>query len=231
MTEIDDLQKEIQDMQETLSRDLAGLDKKDPSQRSQHLNKCQNKLLLIRTRIEAYELETLQLDRHEQIKHKGALEALQIRAKELRSELDRKKTDKREAAKQAAFEEPKKLEDMNGQELIQTGDKYQQQGMDALKRIQMNIHSADQKADQINLELHRQDEQMQKAKEKTQDIQSELKRAQKYLKYFAKQVYTDKILMCLIFLAVIAVIVIIILKIVKKNNITSSEDLVNALKN
>ena len=100
-----------------------------------------------------------------------------------------------------------------------------------MQRALQNIQSADQKADHINLELYRQEEQMQKAKEKTQDIQSELKRAQKYLKYFAKQVYTDKILMCLIFLAIIAVIVIIILKIVKKDNITTSEDLVNALKN
>jgi len=232
MTEIDDLQKEIQEMQEALSRDIAGLDKKDHSQRSQLINKCQNKLLLIRTRIEAYELETLSLDRHEQAKHKEALGDLQKRAKELRSELDKKKADRKDFVKTGIAEEPKKnLEDMNAQELIQTGDKYQKDGMDALKRIQMNIASADQKADHINLELYRQEEQMQKAKEKTQDIQSELKRAGKYLKYFAKQVYTDKILMCLIFLAVIAVIVIIILKIVKKNNITNSEDFVNALKN
>jgi SNARE protein len=230
MTEIDDLQKEIQEMQETLARDIAGLDKRDPSQRSQHINKCANKLLLIRTRIEAYELETLQLDRNAQAKHKEALGSLQAKAKELKADLDKRKADKREAAKNVALEEPKKLEEMNAQELIQTGDKYQQEGKDALQRIMQNINSADQKADHINLELYRQEEQMQKAKEKTQDIQSELKKAGKYLKYFAKQVYTDKILMCLIFLAIIAVIVIIILKIIKKNNISNSEDLVNALK-
>ena len=127
-TEIDDLQKEIHDMQETLSRDIAALDKKDPSQRSQNINKCQNKLLLIRTRIEAYELETLSLDRHAQAKYKEALGVLQAKAKELKTELDKRKADKKDVANRAALEEPKKLDDMNAQELTQTGDKYQQEG-------------------------------------------------------------------------------------------------------
>ena len=88
--------------------------------------------------------------------------------------------------------------------------------MDALQRMLANIHSADQKADDINLNIHMQTEKMGQIQEKTRDIQSELKRAGKFLKYFAKSVYTDKLLMCLTMLCIIAVIIIIIIKFAKK---------------
>jgi len=187
MAEIDDLLKEIQGMQETLSKDIAGLDKKEPSQRSQSLNKCQNKLFFIQTRIGAYDLEILQLGRHYQVKHKEALGVLQAKGKELKAELDRRKAEKKDLAQRAALEEPRKLEEMNVQELIQTGDKYQEEAKKIAGRILQNIHSADQKADQINLELDKQGKQVQSAKEKAQDTQGELKRTQKYLRYFVKK--------------------------------------------
>ena len=102
--------------------------------------------------------------------------------------------------------------------------------MDALRNIMINIHGANDKADDINLKLAEQEETILRAKEKAQDVQSQVKKAQAYLRYFARQVYTDKILMCLIFLSMIAIVVIIILKIVKKNKATSIQDVITAIK-
>jgi novel plant SNARE len=48
-----------------------------------------------------------------------------------------------------------------------------------------------------------------------QDMDSTLKRAEKHLRYFARQVYTDKIIMCMLVLVVLAIIAVIILTIVK----------------
>jgi len=198
MSELRDLEHEIQQLQSELGRDIEGIQRKDPAQRTKEINRCQNKLISIKIRIESLELETLQLNREEKAQHSEILKQIQSTFKELKKDLDRKKADKVVEISVITDEDSNKnLEDMDGQELIKAGDKIQRDGMDALQRIMGNIHSADQKADQINLELYRQEEQMHKIQESTRDIQSELKKAAKFLKYFAKSVYTDKLLMCL----------------------------------
>ncbi len=101
--------------------------------------------------------------------------------------------------------------------------------MDALQRMLANIHGADQKADDINLNLHMQNEKMGEIQEKARDIQSELKRAGAFLKYFAKSVYTDKLLSCLTILCVIAVLIIIIIKLAKKSK-DNDTDVVSSTK-
>ncbi len=90
-----------------------------------------------------------------------------------------------------------------------------------------NIENANEKADNINLEIARQDEVITRSKEKTMDVQSELKKAGTYLRYFARQMYTDKIIMGLVCLCSVAMIVIIILKIVKKEDFVTVQDVVN----
>ena len=102
--------------------------------------------------------------------------------------------------------------------------------MDALRNITKNIHSANEKADHINLQLAEQGETIARSKEKAKDVQSETKKAQAYIRYFARQVYTDKIIMCLIFLCILAIIAIIVLKLVKKNKLTSVQDVITAVK-
>lgn len=47
------------------------------------------------------------------------------------------------------------------------------------------------------------------------DTRSEIKRAQKHIKYFAKSLYTDKFMICMMVVIVIALMVVIILGIVK----------------
>ena len=100
-------------------------------------------------------------------------------------------------------------------------------GKDALHRIKKNIISADNKADNVILALHEQDEQIGRTKEKTKDVQSNLKKSRSYLRYFARQVYTDKILMCLIFLCLIAIAAIIVLRITKEKGMTTPQDVIN----
>lgn len=92
---------------------------------------------------------------------------------------------------------------------------------DAAGRILANIENANDKADTINLELQKQGEGIQKATEKARDVQSQTAIAVRYVKYFAKQIYTDKILMCLIFLCTAAVIAIVVIKVTKKSSTTT----------
>jgi len=234
MTEIADLERDIKHMQDNLQRDMDNLHKKDPSQRMKQINRCQNKLAEIRTRVEAYELEILQFDRNTKNTYQETFKTLQDRYKNLKKELDKKKMEKVETESRLVTEEDttnRNIDDMDAQTLIKHGEKVQQQGKDALDRIKKNVISADQKADHITMELHRQKEVTDRARDKAKDVQSELKKSKSYLRYFARQVYTDKILMCLIFLSIIAIIVIIILRIAKDKGMTTPQDVINKVTN
>lgn len=70
-------------------------------------------------------------------------------------------------------------------------------------------------ADQINLELDRQIEQLDRMTAKVDDTGTALKRAEKQLGYFKKAVQCDWCLMSLIFLILIALVTLIILAIKK----------------
>ena len=116
MSDIATLEKEIRQMLETLNLDIEGLNKKDPSQRAKQILRCQNKIIEIRTRIEAFELETLQLDKFSQVQHKDTLKTLQTEYKDLKSQFERKKAEKAPGDTRLAVEDrvEKNLDEMTG---------------------------------------------------------------------------------------------------------------------
>jgi len=93
MSELNHLEKEIERLIEECNRELKGLTKKDPSQRLKQINKCQNKIAEIKTRVEDYGLEVLQLDKGEQPKYKSTLDNFKKSIKNLRNDLDAKKAE------------------------------------------------------------------------------------------------------------------------------------------
>lgn len=90
------------------------------------------------------------------------------------------------------------------------GDKTQAQGNAALDNIISVVEQGNQLADQINLELDKQIEQLDRMEQTVKDTQSVLKRANQLIRYFARQVYTDKIIMGLICCIVLAIVIIVI---------------------
>lgn len=64
--------------------------------------------------------------------------------------------------------------------------------------------------DEMIVELDKQIEQLGNMEKTVKDTRSVLSRSQKYIKYFARQIYTDKLLMTLICLIAIVVVAIII---------------------
>ena len=86
------------------------------------------------------------------------------------------------------------------------GDKTQAQGNLALDNIIGVVEQGNRLADDINLELDKQIEQLDRMEQTVKDTQSILKRANKMIRYFARQIYTDKIIMGLICCIVLAII-------------------------
>lgn len=227
MADISTFEKEAIQFMDACSNDLKKLKKKDaPSQRIKQISIVQNKIAEIKIKIESYELEILQLDRLAQAGYKESLKNVQSRFKELKNELAAKKAEN--TAEDPKNQNPltegllsKKFGDMDDVELVKIGEEYQAKQKDAAGRILANIENANDKADAINLELQKQGEGIQKATEKARDVQSQTAIAVRYVKYFAKTIYTDKILMCLIFLCTAAVIAIVVIKVTKKSSTTT----------
>jgi len=90
------------------------------------------------------------------------------------------------------------------------GDRTQAQGNQALDNIICVVEQGNQLADEINLELDKQIEQLDRMEQTVKDTQSILKRANVLIRYFFRQIYTDKIIMGLICLIVVAIVAIII---------------------
>ena len=129
MNELENLEKELSNLLEDFKKDIAGLDKGDPSQKMRQASRCQNKILEIRTRIESLELEMLQVDRQTQASHRGRLKEIQNEFKELKNEFEKKRADKELEGRSGTDEEWTNIDNMTGQELIKAGDAYQQKGM------------------------------------------------------------------------------------------------------
>ena len=85
--------------------------------------------------------------------------------------------------------------------------------MDSLQNTLKMVNGANSMADDINVELDRQIDQLNGIQNTVKETQVIIQRANEYIKYFAKQLYTDKILMCLMLLVTIGIVVIIVLKV------------------
>ena len=80
-----------------------------------------------------------------------------------------------------------------------------------MDNIIARVEEGNQLAGEINLELDKQIEQLDRMEQTLKDTQSVLKRAQVLIRYFFRQIYTDKIIMALICCILLAIIIIVIL--------------------
>ena len=100
-------------------------------------------------------------------------------------------------------------------QVIQRGDNTQSRIHQALDSMTSTVQQGISLADETNLELNKQIEQLDRIHAKVKDTSSSLKRAQKSINYFLKALECDKCMLGLILLIVLAMIALIVL-LVKK---------------
>jgi len=159
----------------------------------------------------------LYLDKTKAAPYKESLKQIQERVAKIKEDLEFKKKE-RETEGTLVGELMKRRgpdEGLSSTEMIQIGEAIQQKGIDSLNRTLAKVNASNQIADDITLELHRQLEQIENTVKTVADTRSNIKKANEYIRYFAKELYTDKFIMCLMTLCLLAVLVIIVLKVVK----------------
>lgn len=100
---------------------------------------------------------------------------------------------------------------------IQYGTQLQEKGLNKLDNALSQIEQAKQIGNDINQELDRQIQALDRMTAKVKDTQSVLKRTQKHLDYFAKEVVKDKLFMTCITLILLTILLIIVFSILNKS--------------
>ncbi|KAM3140249.1 hypothetical protein pb186bvf_007605 [Paramecium bursaria] len=211
MSELEGYEQTINSKLDQLQKEIQKLDVVEINKRTQVLKSCQIHCKSIKTLLESYELEIQNLDKQIAAVYLSSYKELNQKFLKLQSELEYKKNEA--SAQENLFKDkvPIKPKEMDREQMIQLGDETQAKGLQAVQRMQGNIDQAQQIGNEILTELDRQIVKLDSMYDTVKDTQSIIKRSQKYLNYFARQVYTDKLLMCLIGLVFIGLIVLMIL--------------------
>lgn len=104
---------------------------------------------------------------------------------------------------------------MNVQQVIDHGHNLQNKMVNIINDMGMTLEQGLLLADEINLKLEGQIEQLNRMTDTVKDTGSTLKKAQKHISYFKKALQCDKWLAALFFLNLIALVTLIVM-IVKK---------------
>ncbi|KAM3129651.1 hypothetical protein pb186bvf_018262 [Paramecium bursaria] len=212
MSELEEFESTLNSELDKLQKEIDTLSKKEYNQRNQAIKRCTDKIKSIATLIESFELEIGNVDRNQAQRFIDSLKAINQRYGRLKNELEFKKNEN--STQENLFKEkqqrPADLSQMTAQQAIDEGDQTQAKAMNALANIITTVDKGNELADQISAELDKQISQLDRMYDTVKDTQTTLKRTAKYIKYFARQVYTDKLLMCLmgaIFLAILTLVI------------------------
>lgn len=108
------------------------------------------------------------------------------------------------------------MDNSNVMAVIQRGDETQDRTNQAIDSMFRTVNEGISLADEINVQLNKQIEQLDRIHGKVKDTDSALKRAQKSINYFMKALECDKCMLGLILLNLLALIALIVLLVKKK---------------
>ncbi|KAL4500386.1 hypothetical protein ABPG72_003337 [Tetrahymena utriculariae] len=220
MSSIQEQDQNIENLFVELEKLIEKINNVEGQQRQNRIKNCELKLRNISTDLETFDFEISNLDRHEEemyrVKHDKYFRKLKL----LKNEFELKKNEGNEAAEQLFGDRKKKIEqdlekadikNMDQDQMIKYAEDVQIDGIKRLKDMEGILVEDIQLADQITIELDKQIDKLDSINQNVMDTQTALKRTRKLITYFAKQVSTDKILMCLLCTIVIIIVVLIIL--------------------
>jgi t-SNARE complex subunit (syntaxin) len=119
---------------------------------------------------------------------------------------------------------PKNLGQMSAQQVIDKGDNLYADAENRLQNALGITEQSKQVVGGIEVNIKEQDDQIDRIYDKTQDVRSNLKRANKVMDLIYRRYLTDKCIMMLIIFIIIILIVIIIFGILKAGKISFSSD-------
>lgn len=210
MTEVDEYDSQINSELDKYEREIKSLAKKDYSQKQSAISRIEKLKKSINSLIESYELEINQLDKGKASNYTNPLRQITKRFSDLNIEFENGKS--LSSGQNTLFADRTQLNpaQMTSGQMIELGHNVQQKGLEALENTLNKVNMGNALADEIMVNLDHQIEQLDNMEKTVKDTRSILSRSQKYIRYFARQIYTDKLLMTLICLIAVVVVAIIV---------------------
>eukprot|EP01133_Synstelium_polycarpum_P003775 gene3775-4354_t len=164
--------------------------------------------------LRSYKIDYRELPKSDQEEFVKKANQYEERLKTLDNELSWAEKQQENGGLGAAGAEPTIQDDYN-QTMVQA-KKIQQQDIDATNRILQEVVTINMTGQATLEEMAVQEEQMKRIGKGMDEVDSNLKLAQRQMRAFARKMATDKLIMGLVLMIVLAIIAVIIVKIVKK---------------
>lgn len=123
-----------------------------------------------------------------------------------------------------AKEQPKRLGEMGHQQVIERGDNLYAEAENRLANALGITEASKQVVGGIEVELKQQEEQIDRIQDKTEDLRSNLKRANKIMDLIYRRYLTDKCIVILIIMIIIILIVVIAFGAIKAGKLSFATD-------
>lgn len=105
---------------------------------------------------------------------------------------------------------PASLHQMNQKQVLGEGDRLARAGREALDQAYGRTEQTKEVAAAVELDLHQQDEQLDRVRDKTEDLRSKLKAANRVMNQIYRRFLTDRLIICLIVCVGIVIVFILI---------------------
>ena len=212
MSEADEIVAQINNELQKYESEIRTISKKEFSQKQTFINKCDKRKKTIINLLESFDMEINQMGKSDNAqKYKDCSIQFNKSLDILNIEFEANKTMKYDQNQLFLDRTQLNPHQMTAQQIIDIGHKTQKKGLVSLENTLMTVQKGGELADEIIKNLDHQIEQLDNMESNVKDTRAILNRSQKYVNYFIKQIYTDKLLMILICLIVLVVVTIIIL--------------------
>eukprot|EP01117_Protostelium_nocturnum_P004243 TRINITY_DN1558_c0_g1_i4.p1 TRINITY_DN1558_c0_g1~~TRINITY_DN1558_c0_g1_i4.p1 ORF type:complete len:225 (+),score=63.21 TRINITY_DN1558_c0_g1_i4:129-803(+) len=213
MEVIDDLDEEMQGICEEIEKGLAQIKNKrtKPEVKQSTIAFLESRIERIKTVYKSYKIELRDLSKAQQDPYKKKGQEYETRINTMIQDLNFVQD-----GGEVKGAERENLDNMTSDQVLQKGSKVQDESIAAAKRMQEQIERTKEVGVATAAELQIQTDKLKEVGANVEQVQFNLKQANKQLRAFARRVATDKILVGFMCLLVIGIIVLIIVKIVKK---------------
>eukprot|EP01112_Ceratiomyxa_fruticulosa_P011939 TRINITY_DN3285_c0_g1_i1.p1 TRINITY_DN3285_c0_g1~~TRINITY_DN3285_c0_g1_i1.p1 ORF type:complete len:259 (+),score=59.32 TRINITY_DN3285_c0_g1_i1:95-778(+) len=217
---LDDSEAEVNEICDEVENELKTLPKmKDQKKKNETIAKLKSRMNRAKTALRSFKVELRELSKLEARPYQEKATKMEERINQLIADIDwaEKQTGEDDVAKQQTNAQDYKS-------ILNQGNEIQQDDLSRLANMSRDLSQTQETGANTLLEMSKQRDQMTQIRKGVEEVESNIKMANKQLRVFARRIATDKIIMGFIFLIVAAIIFIIIYSVLKpkaKTNIPS----------
>eukprot|EP00004_Rigifila_ramosa_P008585 TRINITY_DN1983_c1_g1_i1.p1 TRINITY_DN1983_c1_g1~~TRINITY_DN1983_c1_g1_i1.p1 ORF type:complete len:232 (-),score=73.50 TRINITY_DN1983_c1_g1_i1:48-743(-) len=222
--DIDEYDKQLNKLLDDANKALEQVQKLKGVDRSEKLNLVADLLERANLAYRSFKVEMVELSKEDKKVYDLKLKDHKARIDKGQADLKWAKQESDHAALMQGAGGDLRTDHMTQKEIIQAAGQIQDQSIDSLARSKQMVASAQAIGSDTAATLREQTEQLKRIDKGIDEVESNLKLADKQMRAFMRRMMTDKMIMCLLCLAVFGVVAVIIWSAVDSKSKTNTPD-------